>query len=152
MNYYIATSSDYLEHHGILGMKWGVWNDETRARRTGSHKRSQKDYSKMSDKRLKREANRRRTINELRRMDEEEAKKNKPQITKTILNVSKFIGALGGLSVAVITLRNKGPEATKAVKDAASFISSFMSRNGGGNVPVSEVKDALDTALDAAFK
>ena len=85
-------------------------------------------------------------------MDEDEAKKNKPQITKTILNVSKFIGALGGLSVAVITLRNKGPEATKAIKDAASFISSFMSNNGGGNVPVSEVKDTLDAALDAAFK
>lgn len=152
MNYYIANSSDYLAHHGVLGMKWGVWNDETRARRTGSRKRPKKDYSKMSDKRLKREVNRRRTINDLRRMDEEEAKKNKPQITKTILNVSKFIGALGGLSVAVITLRNKGPEAAKAIKDAASFISSFMSNNGGGNVPVSEVKSTLDAALDEAFK
>ena len=25
----------YLSHHGIKGMKWGVWNDETRARRLG---------------------------------------------------------------------------------------------------------------------
>ena len=126
MNYYISNSSNYLAHHGVLGMKWGVWNDETRARRTGSHKRSQKDYSKMSDKRLKREANRRRTINELRRMDEEEAKKNKPQITKTILNVSKFIGAIGGLSVAVITLRNKGPEAVKAAGEIVSAGKNFI--------------------------
>ena len=28
-------STAYLEHHGIKGMKWGVWNDETRARRMG---------------------------------------------------------------------------------------------------------------------
>lgn len=126
MHYYTITSSNYLAHHGVLGMKWGVWNDETRARRTGSRKRSQKDYSKMSDKRLKREANRRRTINELRRMDEEEAKRNKPQITKTILNVSKFIGAIGGLSVAVITLRHKGPEAVKAAGEIVSAGKNFI--------------------------
>lgn len=126
MNYYIVNSSDYLAHHGVLGMKWGVWNDETRARRTGSRKRPKKDYSKMSDKRLKREVNRRRTINDLRRMDEEEVRKNKPQITKTILNVSKFIGAIGGLSVAVITLRNKGPEAVKAAGEIVSAGKNFI--------------------------
>lgn len=29
-------SNGYLAHHGVKGMKWGVWNDETRARRLGS--------------------------------------------------------------------------------------------------------------------
>lgn len=39
MNYIvIRTSDDHLEHHGILGMRWGVWNDETRARYTGEGK------------------------------------------------------------------------------------------------------------------
>jgi len=26
---------DELEHHGVMGMRWGVWNEETRARHTG---------------------------------------------------------------------------------------------------------------------
>lgn len=29
-------SEGYLAHHGVKGMKWGVWNAETRARRLGS--------------------------------------------------------------------------------------------------------------------
>ena len=38
MGYYVVRCSNTLQHHGILGMKWGVWNDETRARRLGLHK------------------------------------------------------------------------------------------------------------------
>jgi hypothetical protein len=40
MRQYIVISTgsqqNYLCHHGVLGMKWGVWNDETRARRLAS--------------------------------------------------------------------------------------------------------------------
>ncbi len=35
MRTYRFIYSDELYHHGIKGQKWGVWNDETRARRTG---------------------------------------------------------------------------------------------------------------------
>ena len=31
----IYSFDNHLEHHGVLGMKWGVWNEETRARRAG---------------------------------------------------------------------------------------------------------------------
>lgn len=34
--------SDHLAHHGILGQKWGVWNEETRARYLGTRKRKSK--------------------------------------------------------------------------------------------------------------
>lgn len=30
----------YLSHHGITGMKWGVWNEETRRKRMGGNRRS----------------------------------------------------------------------------------------------------------------
>lgn len=40
-------SDGYLKHFGVKGMHWGVWNDETRARRMGTSGRpSPKDYEK----------------------------------------------------------------------------------------------------------
>lgn len=30
---YYQTEEDTLKHDGVIGMKWGVWNEETRARR-----------------------------------------------------------------------------------------------------------------------
>ena len=39
-------SSAYLEHFGVKGMKWGVWNAETRARRAGA-KQHQKNLRKI---------------------------------------------------------------------------------------------------------
>ena len=30
----------YLAHHGVKGMQWGVWNDETRRKYLGSHRKT----------------------------------------------------------------------------------------------------------------
>ena len=40
--------SNFLMHHGIKGMKWGVWNDETKARYVGGSGKnfSDKDWKK----------------------------------------------------------------------------------------------------------
>ena len=45
-------SSGYLSHHGIKGMKWGVWNEETRARRFGDSK-EQRQAAKATVKEIR---------------------------------------------------------------------------------------------------
>ena len=44
-------SSAYLEHFGVKGMHWGVWNDETRARRMGLKQRKSHASEKLSGNR-----------------------------------------------------------------------------------------------------
>lgn len=46
-----VTSLDYLAHYGVAGMKWGVWNDETRRKYVGGPGRRGID-SKLSNKNL----------------------------------------------------------------------------------------------------
>lgn len=45
--------SEFLAHHGVLGMKWGVWNDETKAKYgySGGSAKGDKLRKKAADKR-----------------------------------------------------------------------------------------------------
>ena len=56
MSYYRVTySNNYLSHHGVKGMKWGVWNEETKARYNGGKGRDktiQKNEKSLKKNRL----------------------------------------------------------------------------------------------------
>lgn len=51
MRFRATVSSDSLAHYGVQGMKWGVWNDETRARRLGlkGFRRNRLGYSMTTE-------------------------------------------------------------------------------------------------------
>lgn len=85
--YYAVIRSGELQHFGIKGMKWGVWNEETRARRTGQHKpktaaQKRKEVAKRKDKkaRAKRVEDRRR----IRSMSDKELKEKLERINTEI--------------------------------------------------------------------
>ena len=112
----------YLSHHGIMGMKWGVWNDETRARRTGSGKRrptserqarkdrekdrkhAMKNASLLSDKELDRRIKRLEKEKRLKELSEASLTPGKKMANEILTqNGKKVIGiAVGMVATAVV--------------------------------------------------
>ena len=107
MSYYVVRTDNDLTHHGVLGMKWGVWNDETRARRTGSRAQKKKkyDYSDLSDADLQKKLNRKRNEDQLRQLEKKEEPKSKVKVSeetlKTIRNSVAITAAILASAVAI---------------------------------------------------
>lgn len=115
MNYIVVREGDELYHHGILGMKWGVWNDETRARYTGNKKRKQvkkdryaekKDVRSMSDKELKDKIERLRNEKTYRELLEEDIHPGRAATKQVLAQSAKKVGqiALTAAGIAAISL------------------------------------------------
>lgn len=98
----------YLAHYGIKGMKWGVWNDETRARYHGGKERTKKDSheellrstnakklyrhrKELSDRELQDRINRLNKENELKRLAYKDSA------------AKKIVKAVEGMTIAAIS-------------------------------------------------
>ena len=140
MEYFqVIRSPDYLEHHGIKGMHWGIWNDETRARRMGSKRRRAKksyDYSNLSDEELQRKLNRKRNEDQLRQLEKKEEPKSTLQLTEEgAKRLRNTLGAIAGVTVSGAVVAKKYPEALDAIKKAygetMAFTSLYKKGEGG---------------------
>lgn len=113
-------SSGYLEHFGVKGMHWGVWNDETRARRMGYHEirnvaKSSKSWAEATSKM-------RSHVGDARSEQTKKYRKNMDDSLDALLAYQKKIGAYEP---------EEHPVFEKASNKAAKeYIKSELSKNG----------------------
>ena len=103
----------------------------------------------MSDKKLKREINRRRQINELREMDRKEKLANSPthKAAESIKKLALVLATVSGIFVTVNNISKNAPGVSNSVKKAKKFVESFIAKQG--NVPVKDVIDDVPEAIKA---
>lgn len=109
MSYYVVRSDNDLAHHGVLGMKWGVWNEETRARRSGSRnpKKKKYDYSELSDKELQDKLNRKRNEDQLRQLEKKEEPKSKAKVSEeTLKTIRNSVAITAAILASFVAIKN----------------------------------------------
>lgn len=132
----VYTNCSELYHHGTLGMKWGVWNDETRARYMGHKQRKKqkkdryaerKDVRSMSDKELNDKIQRLRNEKTYRELVEEDVHPGKAAVKHVLGQSAKKVGtivvtaaALAALSYVAFDMSSQNREAAELWMQAAA--------------------------------
>lgn len=129
-------SGTYLEHHGIIGMKWGVRRSEAElARARGSSKQSADEQERtnrqtavknrrtLSDAELKKRIERLKMEREFKNLTEEDIAPGRKCVSEILASSGKkvaSIAAAGAMSYAVKAAMTKEFD----LKDAASYIAA----------------------------
>lgn len=105
---------EYLEHHGVKGMRWGIRKDKNKS---GSRIKKKLDPSKLSDEELSRSVNRLLKEKQLKELTEKDVSTGKKAYKKAlgIIGTSILIPAATG--AAIYALKNIGKGFVKSRAD-----------------------------------
>ena len=144
-NYYgIVRSPDYLEHFGVLGMKWGVWNAETRARREGRPEKKELTPEEIAAKKQKRAETAKKIF---------EGAKKVAAVTYDIAKIAMSIYLAKQLTaLSLNTFATASMQATKvmATADMATNGMRFLSSSEGQNA-LNTLYNTVNTGANVAY-
>lgn len=110
--------SDYLEHHGVKGMRWGVRKNKYKNNiKKRKNIKSTDDISKLSDEELSRRVNRLSKEKQLRDLTKSDVNSGKKAMKKALGIIGTSILVPAATGAAIYALKNVGKGFVKSTAD-----------------------------------